>query len=259
MTNLDPVHLVDFANDLADAARGVANSYFRQPVTVERKADDSPVTVADRETESILRKLIRERFPDHGLFGEEHGREGEDQPYTWVLDPIDGTKSFITGVPLFGTLIALLHWNTPILGVIDMPAINERWVGVQGHRTTFNDALCETRNCEQLSQASLFTTSIDFFGSADRRRFDALSLAVSFRRFGVDCYAYGLLASGFVDLVVETELQPYDYLALVAVVEGAGGRITDWNGSPLGLNSDGRVVAAATPVLHHKALELLSD
>jgi myo-inositol-1(or 4)-monophosphatase len=259
VTTLDPAELVAFANELADAARGVSTAYFRRSVAVEHKADDSPVTVADRETEDLLRKLIVERFPEHSLLGEEHGHETKDAAYTWVLDPIDGTKSFITGVPLFGTLIALLSWNEAVLGVIDMPAIDERWVGAKGHRTTFNGDVCETSSCERLSEASLFTTSIDTFEGIDRRRFDALSLAVSFRRFGTDCYAYGLLASGFVDLVVESQLQPYDYLSMVTVVEGAGGRITDWNGASLGLHSDGRVVAAATPVLHERALELLAD
>ena len=259
VTTLDPIELIGFANELADTARSVAMKYFRRHVAVAHKADDSPVTIADRETESVLRALIHERFPDHGLFGEEHGREGEGQTYTWVIDPIDGTKSFITGVPLFGTLIALLAKNQPILGVVEMPALGERWLGAAGHKTTFNGTACETSHCEQLNKASLFATSIDIFQAADRRRFDALSIATHFRRFGIDCYAYGLLASGFVDLVAEADLKPYDYLALVPVIEGAGGRISDWNGAPLGLHSDGRVVAAATPTLHSRALELLSD
>jgi histidinol phosphatase-like enzyme (inositol monophosphatase family) len=259
VTTQDPAELVSFVNELADAARGVSTAYFRQSVAVEHKADDSPVTEADRKTESLLRELIEKRFPQHSLLGEEHGRDAKGDEYTWVLDPIDGTKSFISGVPLFGTLIALLHWNEAVLGVVDMPAIAERWVGIRGHRTTFNGVVCETSHCERLGEASLFTTSIDTFEGIDKRRFDALSLAVSFRRFGIDCYAYGLLASGFVDLVVESQLQPYDYLSMVAVIEGAGGKITDWNGKPLGLHSDGRVVAAATPMLHERALELLAD
>lgn len=259
MSRLDPAELGDFANHLADAARAVSMAYFRQGIKVEHKSDDSPVTAADRETERVLRELIHDRFPEHGLFGEEHGREGENQRFCWVIDPIDGTKSFITGVPLFGTLIALLDRDEIILGVLDMPAVNERWVGLKGHRSTFNGSACETRQCVHLNEASLFATSIDIFDGAERRRFDALSLATSFRRFGIDCYAYGLLASGFVDLVVESDMKPYDYLALVPVVEGAGGKITDWNGVPLGLRSEGRVVAAATPLLHEHALELLSD
>ena len=249
--------LLDFANALADQARPVILNYFRRPLSVENKADASPVTIADRETERMLRTLIRERFPDHGLLGEEHGREDTESRYTWVIDPIDGTRSFIAGMPTFGTLIALLAGGRPILGVLDMPALNERWVGAGGRTTLMNGSVCRSRRCERLQDALLFATSIDMFDRASRHGFDEVSARVRFRRFGADCYAYGLLASGFVDLVIEADLQPYDYLALISVIEGAGACISDWRGKPLGIDSDGRVVAAATPALHEQALNIL--
>ena len=257
MNALDLDELIGFASDLADQARPLVLNYFRRPLCVDNKADASPVTVADRETEGVLRTLIRERFPDHGLLGEEHGCEDTDSRYTWVIDPIDGTKSFISGMPTFGTLIALLAGGRPMLGVLDMPALSERWLGASGRVTLMNGSACRSRRCERLQEALLFATSIDMFNSETRQGFDEVSSRARFRRFGADCYAYGLLASGFVDLVIEADLQPYDYLPLINVIEGAGARISDWEGKPLGLNSDGRVVAAATLALHEQALNIL--
>lgn len=253
----DLASLLSFAHELADAARPVACSYFRRPLTVENKADASPVTIADRETERVLRELICARYPEHGIYGEEHGQERLDAPYTWVIDPIDGTRSFITGMPVFGTLLALLAGEQPLLGVIEVPALAERWVGAQGQPTRWNGAICTTSTCTRLEDAALFATGFEMFAGDNRTRFDALSERVRLRRFGADCYAYGLLAAGFVDLVVEADLKPYDYLPLVAVVTGAGGCISDWQGRPLNLRSDGRVVAAATPALHECALAQL--
>lgn len=248
-----------FAQHLADIARSVSTSYFRRPLAVEHKADDSPVTVADRETEAAMRSLILESYPEHGLFGEEYGSVGEDCHYTWVIDPIDGTKSFITGMPLYGTLIALLENGCPVIGVIDMPALGERWVGVKGQPTLFNGLPVNTRPCAELAKTIWCTTSPDLFTGVDKTKYEALTAATSLRRFGGDCYAYGLLASGFVDLVLEAQLQPYDYLALVPVIEGAGGRVTDWKGLALGLHSSGHVLATGNAELHDKALALLCD
>lgn len=250
---------VSFANELADVARNTSLRYFRQQLTVEQKTDASPVTIADRETERQLRALIGARFPNHGLYGEEYGQDEGDGHYLWVIDPIDGTKSFISGVPTFGSLVALLEAGKPILGIIEMPALGERWVGIEGQATLFNGAACAASGCRKLSEATLFATSPDMFIGVNKERFDALSQAVQLRRFGGDCYAYGLLAAGFIDLVVEANMEPYDYLALVAVVAGAGGVISDWAGAPLGLASDGSVVAAATAELHQQALEILAD
>jgi inositol-phosphate phosphatase / L-galactose 1-phosphate phosphatase / histidinol-phosphatase len=245
------------AQRLADAARPIALSYFRRPLAIERKADLSPVTVADRAIESALRSMIREHFPAHGIFGEEFGSEPGTE-FTWVLDPIDGTKSFISGLPLFGTLIALLRDEQPVLGVIEIPATAERWLGRHGSATQFNGRDIRASACASIADARIVTTSPNAFSSEDWRRFDALSSRAAVRRFGGDCYGYGLLASGHCDLVIEAGLAPYDYLALVTVIEGAGGKISDWNGAALGLTSDGRVVAAANESLWNLALEGLA-
>ena len=255
---LNSEELLAFANELADAARVTTLRYFRQPLSVEHKADASPVTIADRRTEQQLRELISARFPDHGLYGEEYGSDRQGGGYRWVIDPIDGTKSFISGVPTFGTLLALLCDDCPVLGIIDMPALGERWSGTRGQTTTFQGLPCRCRDCPDLTSAVLFTTSPDMFTAADATRFAALSDNVGLRRFGGDCYAYGLLASGFIDLVVEADLKPYDFMAMVPIIEGAGGMITDWQGMPLGLDSDGRVLAAGSATLHAAARAILS-
>jgi inositol-phosphate phosphatase/L-galactose 1-phosphate phosphatase/histidinol-phosphatase len=197
-----------------------------------------------------MRQLIAARFPAHGIFGEEFGREREEAELTWVLDPIDGTKSFISGIPLFGTLIALTHGGRPVLGVIDQPILGERWLGARGHPTLFNGAPARTRACASLAAATLYSTAPELmFKDADAAGFERLRAAVKFARAGGDCYAYAQLASGFIDLVVEGGLKPYDYCALVPVIEGAGGVITDWEGRVLTLGSDGRVVACGDPRL----------
>jgi inositol-phosphate phosphatase / L-galactose 1-phosphate phosphatase / histidinol-phosphatase len=253
---LEVTAMLAFAQGLADAARPIAMGYFRQPVLVETKADQSPVTIADRMIESEMRRLISERFPGHGVFGEEFAEQaGRD--YTWVLDPIDGTRSFITGMPLFGTLIALMHGDDPMLGVVDFPALGERWVGRVAHGTLCNGKPVRASDCRTLQQARCYCTSPDMFDLVDGQRFEALSRRVAMRRFGGDCYGYALLASGHCDLVVEAGLKPYDYLPLVPVIEGAGGRITDWQGRRLGFESDGRVVAAANEELLRQAIDAL--
>jgi inositol-phosphate phosphatase/L-galactose 1-phosphate phosphatase/histidinol-phosphatase len=241
--------LISFANELADAAGPIVRRYFRQGVAVDDKPDTSPVTIADREAESALRALIETRFPDHGILGEEHGSVRTDAERVWVLDPIDGTKSFISGVPLFGTLIALVERGAPVLGVIDQPISRERWIGARGHKSTLNGRPISTRACASLGAATLFATSPDMFKGADAEGFLRLKSAVKLARFGGDCYAYGLLAAGFVDLVVEAGLKPYDYAALVPVITGAGGGMTDWEGKPLTLASEGRVLACGDPGL----------
>jgi len=249
--------LLEFAGELANLASPVAMRYFRQPLHIENKDDDSPVTIADREIEHLLRTHIRDHFPTHGILGEEYGSEQLTSELVWAVDPIDGTKSFVTGMPTFGTLIALLHKEVPHIGVIDMPALGERWLGVQGQTTTFNGTPCKTRRGVSVSDAVLYSTSPEQFTGEDQPRYSALSKAVGLHRFGGDCYAYGLLASGLIDAVVEATLQPYDYLCLVPIIEGAGGVVTDWSGRPLHINSDGRVLAAATPELHAHMLHVL--
>ena len=247
---------IDLAERLADAAGEIARKYFRQPIAVDTKPDRTPVTIADREAEAAMRTLIEMRFPNDGILGEEHGTARGDAARVWVLDPIDGTKSFIAGIPLFGVLIALVENGAPVLGVIDQPISRERWLGVAGQKTLKNGAPVRTRACADLALATLYATSPDMFGT-DRPAFERLKGAVKATRFGADCYAYAQLAGGFIDLVVEADLKPYDYCALAPVIAGAGGAIADWQGKKLGLKSDGRVIAAGDPTLLPKARAVL--
>ena len=252
-----PDELIAFADRLADVGGRTARRYFRTRLDVDSKADETPVTSADREAEEAMRAAIEEAWPGHGIIGEEYGAVREGAAFVWVLDPIDGTKAFIAGKPTFGTLIALLEDGVPILGVIDQPVLGERWIGAAGRPTMFNGAPAATRRCAALDGAILNATSPDMFEDEDAVRFDRISAAAKLTLFGGDCYAYGLLASGFIDLVVEADLKPYDYCALIPVVEGAGGVITDWQGAGLTLESDGRVAAAGDPALHRRAIEVL--
>lgn len=256
MIDLDAA--LNFANRAADGAGRIAMQYFRRPLTVEHKGDDSPVTVADRGIEAHIRARIAEIYPDHGIYGEEEGAENIDRQHVWVVDPIDGTKSFVTGHPLFGGLLALLDGGEPCLGQIDMPAMGERWCGVAGRPSTLNGRPCRTSGRTALAEASAYTTDPLLFGGARQPAFQALRDTVRMIRFGGDCYSYALLASGHCDLVLETGLEPYDYLPVVQVIRGAGGVISDWQGRPLGVGSSGDVLAAATPELHGAMLERLA-
>lgn len=246
------------AGQLADASRSIARSYFRRPMEIEQKADHSPVTVADRAIETELRRMIRAEFPAHGIQGEEFGYETGSE-FIWILDPIDGTRSFISGFPLFGSLIALVYAGRPVLGLIEIPATGERWIGCTGLPTSFNGEPARTSACDRIERARVYSTTTDEFKGDDLRRFDALSRRAAMRRFGGDCYLYGLLASGHCDLVIEAGLKSHDYLSLVPVVEGAGGKISDWQGHALDLQSGGHVVAAATESLWLCAVEALGS
>ncbi len=258
LAGLDLDMLAEFAAGLAQEARPLSRRWFRTyTLDIDRKRDASPVTRADREVEHFLRHRISERFPDHGLFGEEHGTERADATVTWIIDPIDGTRSFITGWPIYGMLLAVLINGQPVLGQIDMPALGERWIGCQSRPTLFNGDLVRTSGCRRLADASAYTTSPDSFAADDWINFERVTRLARERRFGGDCYSYALLASGHIDLVIEAGLQPYDYLPLVPVVDGAGGIITDWAGRPLTRQSDGRVIAAATIELHAEAIAAL--
>lgn len=235
---------VALAGELADAAGEAVRPAFRTALAVDDKPDASPVTAADRAAEAAMRQLIEARFPEHGIIGEEFGAVRENAEFVWVLDPIDGTKSFISGVPLFGTLIALVHGGRPILGIIDQPISRERWLGVAGRPTTLNGVPVHCRSCRGLAAATLFATTPDMFLGPDVAAFARVAAAAKLVRYGADCYAYGLVAAGFVDLVVEASLKPYDFCPMVAIVEGAGGVASDWQGRALDLASDGRVVVA---------------
>jgi myo-inositol-1(or 4)-monophosphatase len=262
MTEKNSSSILSIAIELADAARAHSMRHFRTALTVISKADQSPVTLADQNAEAAMRQVLQLRCPQDGIYGEEHGRERLDAGRIWVLDPIDGTRSFITGSPLWGTLIGVLDGGRVCFGMIDMPVLGERWWGRQDAqgKAAFRDGQpVQVSACTEIAQARVVTTSPDIFNAADWQAFDKLSRQCAMRRFGGDCYGYAQLAGGTIDLVVETGLQPYDYLGPAGLIEAAGGVITDWQGRPLGLESDGRVVAAATPQLHRAALEMLAS
>ena len=253
----DPGELSVFFEELVEVVRPIALAHFRTPLSIEQKGDLSPVTIVDQQIEAVLRDMISARFPEHGIVGEETAdRAGTG--YVWYIDPIDGTKSFISGMPLFGTLVALVEAESgrPVAGMIDMPALGETWCGMTDE-TRFNGTLARVSQCTTLETAQIYTSSPDIFAPKDWAGYDRLSRQARYRRFGGDCYLYGLLASGHCDLVVETSLYPFDYMALVPVVEGAGGVIRDWNGRELTPASDGRVIAAASMSLLEQSLSIL--
>lgn len=254
---------LELANALADAAGNAIRPLFRGEWSAERKADRSPVTEADRAAEAAMRAIIEERHPDDGIIGEEYGTRNEGAGRQWVLDPIDGTVSFMAGRPIFGTLIALMQDGWPVLGVIDQPVAGERWIGRIGEGTTLNGLPVRTRPCRELPGASLATSSPHYFSSDQADGYMALAQTVGGNAvqapiiYGGDCYNYGLLASGHIDLVCEAGLEIHDYAALVPVVEGAGGMMSDWQGNPLDADSDGTVIALGEPARLEEVLEAM--
>lgn len=248
---------IRLAARLADLAGEAIRPFFRSRFEMEAKADASPVTQADRAAEAAIRAVLTQERPADGIIGEEYGSEREDAARLWVIDPIDGTRSFIAGRPIFGTLIALIEEGQPVLGLIDQPIIGDRWLGVAGRPTLFNGAAARTRTCGALARAHLATTGPAYFSAEERLRFEAVSAAARDTLWGGDCYNYALLASGHLDLVVEAGLKLHDFAALVPVVEGAGGRMRDWEGRPLTGASDGRVVAVGDAAILGEVLERL--
>ena len=235
---------------LADAAGAVIRPHFRSGVAIETKADASPVTIADRAAEEAIRAILRVERPRDGIVGEEFDDENPSAARTWVIDPIDGTQAFVAGRATFGTLIARLDGVVPALGVIDQCIARERWIGATGQPTTLNGVPVATRPCLSLAVARAATTSPYLFRDpADAAAFDRLRLQLGDVMFGGDNHNYALLASGCLDVVVEAGLKLHDWAALVPVVVGAGGAMTDWAGAPLRRGSDGRVVAVGDPAL----------
>jgi len=253
MTDFDGA--VALAARLADAAAAEIRPRFRQPIKVERKADITPVTEADRAAERAIRAILAAERPDDGIAGEEYGATAARSSFTWVVDPIDGTKSFMTGRPTFVTLIALLEGDRPVLGIIDQPITGDRWVGVEGRPTTLNGQPVRTRPCADLHAATFSTTAPDLFPAEDEPVYRALSAGAGIRTYGGDGYGYGLLAAGWIDVVLEAGLKLHDFAALAPVIAGAGGTITDWSGRPLRSGSSGRVLAAGSPDLHSQLVE----
>ncbi|MDB5715573.1 MAG: hisN [Sphingomonadales bacterium] len=250
---------IRLATALADAAGAAIRPFYRQAFTLEDKADASPVTEADRAAEAAMRAILEVERPNDGIIGEEYGTVREGAGRQWVLDPIDGTTSFIAGRPIFGTLIALTEGGWPVLGIIDQPIAGERWLGAAGRPTLFNGQRAKTRVCRELDKAILATTSPNLFSEDEAGHFVALASKVARRRivYGGDCYNYGLVASGHIDLVVEAGLKLYDFAALIPIVEGAGGTMCDWSGEPLNADSAGDVIAVGDPARLDDILEAM--
>jgi myo-inositol-1(or 4)-monophosphatase len=250
-----------FIGRLATASGETILPFFRTSLSVDNKNshDFDPVTEADRAAEAVMRRLIKSNFPQHGIVGEEFGSEREDAEYVWVLDPIDGTKSFISGFPTWGTLIALLHRGTPVYGMMHQPYIGERFSG-DSNSARFQGAgtgrKLAVRRCASLQEAVLFTTSPTLMNGADRDIFHQVEAGVRLSRYGGDCYSYCMLAAGHLDLVIETDLKPYDIAALIPIVAGAGGVVTTWDGKPA--QNGGRIVAAGDARVHEAALQRLN-
>ncbi len=258
--------LIAAAEAAADVAGAVIRPFFRRAgLAAELKGDASPVTVADRSAEQAMRAVLRERFPEHGILGEEFGLERAQARWRWVLDPIDGTRAFITGRPQFGTLVALLNDGVPVLGIIDQPVLRERWVGVAGRPTRFRgmDGEAGCRACPALERAELSCTSPEMYAPEETAAWRRLRGAVRRASFGGDCYAYGLLALGQIDVIAEADLKIWDWAALLPVIEGAGGRLTDWRGEALRMPAEDmgakqRVLALGDPGLMAEAVRLLA-
>ncbi len=258
--------LADFAHQLADAARHETVPRFRTSLVVDNKvaAAFDPVTDADREAERAIRVLIEAEYPEHGILGEELGVRHPDAPVRWVLDPVDGTRSFICGAPTWTTLIALEIDREPTLGVIDQPYTRERWCGTPGQTTMVHGGsvrIARTSGCTRLADARISTTDpreVAYFNDAEAAAFAHVAGACKLARFSMDAYAYALLAVGQLDLVVESGLAHYDYAALAPVVRGAGGVITNWEGGRFDADAGGRLLAAATPELHAQACTMLA-
>jgi myo-inositol-1(or 4)-monophosphatase len=250
-----------FLDRLADAAAAQTLPRFRVGAAVTNKLAGGfdPVTEADRGAEAAIREIIAEVYPDHGILGEEHGSVGVDREHVWVIDPIDGTRAFISGLPVWGTLIGFYENGRAIMGVMDQPFIGERFsAGPAGafYRGPAGHGRLAVRDCGDLASATLFTTSPKIFPDSHRDRYDAVEDAVTLARYGCDCYAYALLAGGHIDVVVEAGLKPYDIAALIPIIEGAGGVVTDWSGGRP--EAGGDIVACGSPRVHEEALRLLS-
>jgi myo-inositol-1(or 4)-monophosphatase len=256
------VDFAAFVDELASAAGEAIRPYFRTSLGIENKAHQGPfdpVTAADRGAEQAMRNLIKRNFPAHGIIGEDFGADRPDAPYVWVLDPIDGTKSFISGMPVWGTLIGLLKDGAPVYGMMHQPFIRESFTGdgaTARYRGPAGDRKLHTRSCASLAEATVFTTSPLLMNEADRALFARVEGKARLSRYGGDCYAYCMVAAGFADLVIETNLKPHDVVALIPIIEGAGGIVTTWEGGPAA--KGGRIIAAGDKRVHAEAMAVLA-
>nr|WSX76797.1 inositol monophosphatase [Streptomyces sp. NBC_00899] len=249
--------MLAFAERLADEARKLLAAAALDAVRPDVKADNSYVTATDRLIESRLRELIADAHPGHGVLGEEFGAHGLGADHVWVLDPLDGTAPFVAGIPVYGTLIGLARQGSPWIGVMDYPATDDRWTGVDGAFARRNGAPIRTRPCADLSTALATCSNPDFFSAPDHARLARVRGRVQYTLYGASSYAFGLLAAGRTDLAVDSGLKPYDVFAPAAVISGAGGRTTQWSGAPLDLTTTGTFLSTADPSLHPEVLDLL--
>lgn len=250
---------VRFAGTLADASRTILREAIDKPFDIEIKEDGSPVTAVDKVVEDTIRRLIGKEYPGHGILGEEQGATNPDAEFKWIIDPIDGTLPFLAGFPVFGTLIALVRGDSPILGIIEMPMTEERWIGCDGAPTTHNGNLVHSRSCDDLSQALMSTSNTDLYSEASRPALDRMLAATRLCVYGGSCMAYGQIASGHIDVGIDVGFDIHDYLALVPIICGAGGAITDWDGASLTIHSADRFIAAGDRRAHELALNLLGS
>lgn len=244
-----------FAKTLADASGDIIRQYFRSGIGVDDKADGSPVTIADRKAEETMRELIMREFPEHGIQGEEFGLHQPDAEYKWVLDPIDGTKNFITGSFLFGTLIALLHKGKPILGVINHPITHQFLLGAEGV-TSLNGRLVKVRGCNRVEDATILSSGHYYVEQyADMRAYEAFTRRAKLYYTWGDCHGYYLLATGYADVMLDPIMSPWDLLALIPIIEGAGGKITDWHGGDAAI---GTSIIATSGTIHSEVVRALN-
>jgi inositol-phosphate phosphatase / L-galactose 1-phosphate phosphatase / histidinol-phosphatase len=247
-----------FFDVMADAAGEIALRYFRNDFVVDEKDDKSPVTEADREIETTLRLMIRRHFPSHGIVGEEYGRENEQAEFVWFIDPIDGTKSFAIGRPLFGTIIGLTHAGRPVAGLVDQAFTKDRWFGITDGACRHNGTRAKVAAPRELNDARFYAGAPSAFWNEDCfAGFETLCRSAKWTQYSGDCYAYGLLASGWIDLIVERDLKAHDVVGIVPIIKGAGGYISDWHGREIDATTDGNVVAASSQELAMSAIRLV--
>ncbi|PPR43490.1 MAG: Fructose-1,6-bisphosphatase/inositol-1-monophosphatase [Alphaproteobacteria bacterium MarineAlpha6_Bin2] len=252
-----PQQLIKLANKCADASGKIIKKYFRKKIKINLKKDNTPFTKADIEAEKIIRELILKQEPNCGFVGEETGSINMNREYCWVVDPLDGTKSFITGKPSFGTLIGLLKNNKPVLGILNQPILNERWVGIAGVETKYNNKKVRVRKCKSIKGAKMYATSPMMFQGRNKKIYKNVRAKIGECLFGADCYSHGLMSLGFVDVILEANLKPWDYIASASIISGAGGKITDWNDNDLNLQSDGRILATGDSNIHKQIIKII--
>ena len=253
------MNLLKFAFDFANQSKKILkNNYFKK-FSVEEKSDGSLVTNIDKEIEEKFRATLKKKFPDHGVIGEEFGNENENNEFVWIIDPLDGTHSFIAGKPLFGTLISCTRDYKPIIGLIDIPILNQRWFGGEKLGVKLNNQACiNPKNKKKFNDLIMASTSLLMFNKKTRSKITEIYEKVRFPIFGTDCYAYGLLLSGKIDLIIESNMKPWDFMAQAALVNEYGGLITDWKGDKLNVKSDGKIIASNS-LNHHKEIMRLIE